>query len=294
MRRYGLLAVAVAALASLPARADDDKYDLRGPAAAKGQVTVSNSKMVIKEAEANVSVAGQKVPVTMTMTFEHKEEMEVLAVDGRQPTKVRAKVLKEGAKVEVAAFGQNNEQDKPSELEGETVIGERTKDGKWEFKLVDNKPTDEQKKELKKKQGAENDDDLYPAEKVKVGHAWEVDASKLKNLTGNTMTDVKGKMKQKFVKVEKIDGEECAVVETSGKLKAKMIPDEDGDPMPDVEMDIKATAWKSLKSGIEVKGTFEGKIKISGKQKAQGMEVEIEMEGPVTGESTAELKASKK
>ena len=73
-----------------------------------------------------------------------------------------------------------------------------------------------------------------------------------------------------------------------------MVPEEDGDPAPDVEMEVKATAWKSLKTGLEVKATFEGKIKIAGKQKAQGMEVEIEMEGPVTGESTTGLKASKK
>lgn len=284
----------LAAVATAGTVGADDKYDLRGPAPAKGQAVVSNSKMVIKEAEANISVAGMKVPMTMTMTFESKEEREVLDVDGRQITKMKEKVIKEGVKVEVNAFGQKNDEDKPGDLEGETVIGERSKDGKWTFKLVDAKPTDEQAKELKKKQGPESDDDLYPTEKVAVGHTWDVNASKLKSLTGNSMTDVKGKMKQKFLKVEKVDGEECAVIETSGKLTAKMVPEEEGDPAPNAEMELKATGWKSLKTGLEVKSKFEGKIKIEGKQKAQGMEVDIEMSGPITGESASKFSADKK
>jgi hypothetical protein len=285
-------AAALAAMA-MPAFAED-KYDLRGPASAKGQVVVNTSKMVIKDAEANISVAGQKIPLTMTMTFESQEEVEVLEVDGRQITKVKEKVIKEGVNVKANAFGQENDENKPGDLEGETVVGERTKDGKWKYKLVDAKPTDEQEKELKRKQGPENDDDLFPAEKVAVGHKWEVDAAKLKSLTGNTMTDVKGKMKQTFQKVEKVDGEECAVIETTGKLTAKMVPEEDGDPAPDVVMEVKATGWKSLKTGLEVKAAFEGKIKIEGKQKAQGMEVEIAMEGPIKGESVNKFKDDKK
>lgn len=288
MRLFHVAAAVV--LAAVPAWAADDTYDLRGPSPAKGQVVTSKSTMTIKEAEANITAGGQKIPATMTMTFAHEEEQEVVEVSGRQVTKVKEKVRKDGTKVKATVLGQDIDEDKPSELEGETVIGERGKDGKWTYKLVDGKPTDDQQKELKKRQGPENEDDAYPAEKVKVGHKWEVDASKLKGLTGNTMTDVKGKMKQHFVKVETVDGEECAVIETTGKLTAKMVPDEDGDPAPDVTMELKATGWKSLKTGLEVKGTFDGKIKLSGKQKAMGQEAEIEMEGPISAESTSTLK----
>jgi hypothetical protein len=290
--RYVLAAI-LATAAALPAMADD-KYDLRGPAPTKGQVTVNKTTMVIKEADTNVTVAGQKVAMTMTMTMTSEEEHEALAVDGRQVTKVKEKIVKEGVQVKATVFGQANEEDKPADLEGETVIGERGKDGKWTYKLVDAKPTDEQEKELKRKHGPENDDELYPAEKVAAGHKWEVDAAKMKSLTGNAMTDVKGKVKQHFVKVEAVDGEECAVIEAAGKLTAKMVPEEDGDPAPDVEMEVtKATSWRSLKTGLEVKGTFEGKIKLSGKQKAGGMEVEIEMDGPISGETAARFKAKK-
>jgi RNase P/RNase MRP subunit p29 len=291
MRLKNLMALALVAT-TLPAFAED-KHDLRGPAPVKGQVVVSTNKMVIKEADATITVGGQKVPVKMSMTFESQNEREAVDVDGRQITKIKQKVLKEGAQIKVNALGQENDQDKPGELEGETLVAERSKDGKWKFKLVDAKPTDEQEKELKKKDGPESEDELYPEQKVGLGHAWDVDASKMKNLTGNTMTDVKGKMKQKFLKLETIDGDECAVIETEGKLTAKMVPDEEGDPAPEVEMEVKATGWKSLKTGLEVKARFEGKIKIAGKQKAQGMEVDIEMAGPISGESSVKFKAAK-
>jgi hypothetical protein len=291
--RHVLAAILATAAAALPAVADD-KYDLRGPAPVKGQVTVNKTKMVIKEADTNVVVAGQKVAMTMTMTMTSEEEHEALTVDGRQITKVKEKIVKDGVQVKATVFGQANEEDKPADLEGETVVGERGKDGKWTYKLEDAKPTEEQEKELKRKHGPENDDELYPAEKVAAGHKWEVDAAKMKSLTGNAMSDVKGKMKQHFVKVEKVDGEECAVIESSGKLTAKMVPEEDGDPAPDVVMEVtKATSWRSLKTGLEVKGTFDGKIKIAGKQKAEGQEVEIEMEGPITGQSTTRFKEKK-
>jgi hypothetical protein len=294
MQKY-MLATVAAVLTMVSAMAADEKYDLRGPAPTKGQVTVTQMKMVIKEAETTVVVGGMKIAMTMTMNFQGNEEIEALEVDGRQITKSREKVVKDGVHVKAIVFGQSNEEDKAGELEGESVVGTRSKDGKWEYKLVDGKPDEEQERELKRRHGPENDDDIYPAEKVAVGHKWEVDAAKLKSLTGNSMKDVKGKMKQKFVKIEKVNGEECAVIETTGKLTAKMVPEkDDNDPSPEVEMDVTALGWKSLKTGLEVKATFEGKIKLSGKQKADGQEVEIEMEGPITGESTAKFKDTSK
>ena len=159
--------------------------------------------------------------------------------------------------------------------------------GKWKHKLVDGKATEDQEKELKKRNGPENEDELYPAEKVPVGHAWKVDASKMKSLTGSTFTDVKGKMDQKFLKVEKVNGEECAVIETKGTMTGKL---KDDDGTPDVELKITATSWRSLKSGLELKGTFKGSIKIEGKTKVNDEEVDMKMAGPIEGSSTAKLK----
>jgi len=265
----------------------DKVYDLRGPAPEKGQVFLSEMKLTIKNADTTVKVMGQSLNLKMTMDMIGEEEQKVLAVDGRNVTKCQSKILKEQADVSVEGLGEPKTE--TTALQGEIVISTRTKDSKWKHTLLDNQPNEKQKKELDNRNGIENDDDLYPAEKVKVGHEWTVEAKALTKLFGNSFTDINGQLKQKFLKVETIEGEECAVVESTGLVKGKM-KDENGDPTLAVEMDLKAKAWRSIKTGVELKGTFSGTIKLSGTVKMDDMEVEIKLSGPMTGESKARLK----
>jgi hypothetical protein len=267
---------------------DDKVYDLRGPAPQKGQVFLSTMKLKIKDADTTLKVAGQMIKMKMTMDMIGEEEQKVLEVDGRNVTKCQSKIVKERADISTD-FGGGMTMTQPTELEGEIVISKRVGENKWEHTLVDNKPTEKQKKELDNRNGIENDDDLYPAEKVKVGHKWKVEAKALTKLFGNSFTDIKGELQQKFLKVETIEGEECAVVESTGLVKGKM-KDDDGKPTLDVEMDLKAKAWRSIKTGVELKGTFEGKIKLDGKQKIDDQAVDISLSGPMTGESKTRLK----
>jgi len=270
---------------------DDKTYDLRGPAPQKGQVFVSTMKLKIKEADTTLKVMGQTLKLKMTMDMIGEEEQKVLTVDGHNVTKCQSKILKERAEI-TTDFGDGKPIVEPTELEGEIVISERIADGKWKHSLVDTKPTEKQKKELDSRNGIENEDELYPAEKVKVGHTWTVEAKALTKLFGNSFTDIKGELKQKFVKLEMVEGEECAVIESEGLVKGKM-KDDDGEPTLNVEMDLKAKAWRSVKTGVELKGTFDGKIKMAGKQKMDGVEVDVEMAGPMSGETTAKLKETK-
>lgn len=265
----------------------DETYDLRGPAPQKGQVYVSKTVMRVKNADVTVKAAGQTLNIKQTMTMNGDEEEKVLAVEGRQVTKSQAKVIKDEVKTVAEFGGQKQEDTKKNELQGEVIISERTGDGKWKHSLVDNKPTDEQKKELDKRLGPENDDDLYPAEKVKVGHTWTVDAAAMKKFFGNSFTDIQGKISQKFVRVEDLNGESCAVIESSGPIKAKM---NDEDAKMSVEVELKSTSWRSLKTGLDVKATYAGKIRMSGKQKMDGIEADVTIEGPLSGEGTTKLK----
>lgn len=281
------LAVAVA-LAGGVAAADDKTYDLRGPAPTKGQVFVSKMTLKIKDADTTLKVMGMNLKLKMTMNVQGEEEQKVLAVDGRNVTKSQSKIVKERAEITTDFGGMNQAMTQPTELEGEIVISERVGD-KWKHSLVDTKPTDKQKKELDNRNGIENEDELYPAEKVKVGHAWKVEAKALTKLFGNSFTDIKGELNQKFVKVETVEGEECALVESEGSVKGKM-KDDDGMPSLDVEMDLKVKSWRSIKTGVELKGTFEGKIKLAGKQKIDDQPVDITLAGPLSGESSTRLK----
>jgi hypothetical protein len=282
-----LTAVMLSGAWSKPAVGQDEKvYDLRGPAPEKGQVFHSEMRLTIKNADTTIKVGGQKLDLKMTMDMIGEEEQKVLAVEGRNVTKSQAKILKERAEVTVP--GVADAKTESTELEGKIVISTRTKDGKWKHALVDDRPTEKQKKELDNRNGIENEDELYPAEKVKVGHTWTVEAKALTKFFGNSFTDISGELKQKFVKIENVGGEECAVIESVGPVKGKM-KDENGDPTLNMEMELKAKAWRSIKTGVEVKGEFSGSIKLAGTVKMDDMEVDITLSGPMTGESTSRL-----
>ena len=267
--------------------ADDETFDLRGPAPEKGQVFVSKGTLKIKDADTTIKIAGQKLDIKMTLLVSSEEEAKVLAVSGRDVTKCQTKVVKERADVTATFGGQETTQTEPTALEKETIISER--DGKkWKHSLVDTKPTEKQKKELDSRNGIENDDDMYPKEKVKVGHAWTVDGAALNKMLGNSFTDIKGKVNQKFVKIDEVEKEKVAVIESTAKITGKM--KDDGEPTVDVEMEMKITTWRSLKTGVAVKETFTGKIKLAGTVKMDDMKAEMTLSGPISGDSTTKLK----
>jgi hypothetical protein len=249
-------------------------------------VFVSKGTLKITDADTKLKVMGQKVELKMTMNAKSEEEAKVLAVDGRNVTKCQTKIVSEV--MEVSADIGGEAMSIPSELQGEIIISERTGDT-WKHSLVDTKPTEKQKKDLDNRNGIENDDELYPKEKVKVGATWKVDAKALAKLLGNSFTDIKGELEQKFLKTEDVDKQKCAVVESKGKVTAKM-KDEDGKPTMDVELDLTVTTWKAIESGVAVKEKFEGKIKLKGTQKIDDVNAEIEMSGPIVGESTTKMK----
>lgn len=289
MRTFTLVLVALVAGGTTPtlSRAADEVYDLRGPAPQEKQVFVSKSVLKIEDADTTMKIMGQSIAMKLDLVVTSEEEATVLAVEGRNVTKCKTKVITERADVTANFMGQKLEQTEPTALEKETIISER--DGKkWKHTLLDTKPNDKQKKELDNRLGIENDDDLYPAEKVPVGHTWTVDAAALNKLLGNSFTDVKGKVKQKFTKVEDFQGEKVAVIESDAKLTAKM--KEDGEPTVDVEMEMKITTWKSLKTGVSVKEEFTGKIKMSGTVKMDDIDVEMTLAGPIRGNATTKIK----
>lgn len=277
----------VMAACSLPLGAADETYDLRGPAPKKGQVLVTNSTLHLKDSTVHLTIGGQKLKITQTMTITSTEEEKFLTVDGRMVVKSQARILKDHTKTVANFMGEDTTEDKDGDLAGEVLISERLKDGKWKHTLVDNSPTVDQKKELDKRVGPENDDDLFPDDKVAVGHTWNTDASKLKKFFGGSFSDLTGTVKQKFLRLEDVNGEKCAVIEVTGPIKGKM-KDDDGDL--EFEMDLKATTWRSLKTGIDVKDSIGGKMKMSGKQKIEDEKADIVLEGTLSGSGTTKLK----
>lgn len=280
------MALLLAGTVHLSAR-DDEAVDLRGPAPKKGDVTVSKTVFKIKNADVQLKVAGMKLEARQTLTATDEEEIKVLAVEGRQATKVQTKVTKEVVESVTSLGGNDMDETKDGDLQGEVIISERDKDGKWKHSLVDTRPNEKQKKELNKRVGPENDDDLFPAGKVKVGHEWTVEASALQKIFGGSITDLKGKIKMKFVKIEEVNGEACAVLEAAGTIKGVAKEDEG---TLNVEMDLKGTTWRSIKTGLDVKDKASGTMKMSGNIEMDGVKVDLVLEGPFSIDSTSKFK----
>jgi hypothetical protein len=283
----GGLAVALVAGGGIGRTADDEAYDLRGPAPKTGQVFVTKGTVKITDADSTIKVEDQKIKLKMTMKAVSEEEAKVLAVDGRNVTKCRTRVVKEV--MDVSTNLGSEPMSIPSDLQGQIIISEREGENKWKHSLVDVRPTEKQKKDLDSRNGIENDDDLYPKDKVKVGATWKVEAKALAKLLGNSFSDIRGELKQKFVKTEEVENQKCAVVESAGTVKAKM-KDEDGKPTMDVELELTVTTWKAIASGVALKEEFEGTIKLKGKQKIDDVDAEIELSGPIAGDSTTRMK----
>jgi hypothetical protein len=169
---------------------------------------------------------------------------------------------------------------------GEIVYSEKKKDG-WKHSLEDAKPSDEQEKELKDFDDPVNDDDLYPEGKVKVGRAWEINASAFKKIIGAKMTDAKGTGKGKFVRVETFNGEPCAVIEIEFDVQARL-KDEDSDFQ--VAMKGKVTSYRSIAEGIDLKFSFDGTAKFDGEAQEDGTKRKLVFSGDMTGEGSTQIK----
>lgn len=267
------------------ARGADETYDLRGPAPKKGQGVKATMKFNMKGADFAVTVSGTQLNGKMDMFTTTEKEAEVLGVDGRNITKLRTKINKDEMKRKTSIAGMDNDETENKELAGETIISELV-EKKWKHTLEDAKPNEKQQKALAKFDNPENDDNMYPAEKVKVGHAWTIEGDALKKIVGQTATDIKGTGKAKFLRTEKVAGELCAVIEMEFDVKAKMKEDKSEGT---IEMKGKTISFRSIEKGFSLKSTIEGSATVNLTTKENDMEVQVRFSGKVNGDSTAQM-----
>ena len=266
----------------------DDTFDLRGPAPQKGTQFTTAGKLKVAGADAEMKRGDAVVKFKLDLTVTLEEDVKLLDVNGREITKLQTKLRR--GRVETVGLAKGAAQVEPSVLEQETVVG--VFDGKtWKHSLAAGQPTEAQMKALAEFKGFASPDALYPNEKVKVGHAWTADASGLDRLLSHTLTDVQGKLDRKFAKVETIDGERLAVIESSGKVSGKMKGNGDQPPTADIEM--KHTAWKSLKTGLVVNDSFTGTLAVTGRSKDGDVVTELTIKGPISGESATKVTEKK-
>jgi len=266
-------------------------YDLRGPAPEKEQVFATRQTQRIR-GDGVIKVAGQDpgVALKLDLVGTTEEEARVVAVEGRTVIRCQTKIVRDSSDLIVTVGGANGHHIKPGVLEREIVTSERIGGGKWVHTLSDVRSSEEQKKVLDARNGIEGTDDFYPQEQVEVGYAWTASTAVLNKVLGRSFTDVKGAVKVglKFTKVEEVDGETVAVIETAVKGAAKM--KKTGEKAVDAEMELKVTTWRALRTGVNVMEKCDGTIKISGILNFNNTDFYVSISGTIAGECVVTIK----
>jgi hypothetical protein len=257
---------------------EDVKVNLRGPAPIVGTVVQSTAKFETKGAELTVTAQGKNVQGKLTASTISEEETKILAIDGEKVTKFQTKHIKDEDRTITTIAGETTTDDDLDDLAG-SVVSSVKKGNDWTHSLVDSKPTEKQSKALAGLSGWD-DHDHIPNGKQAIGRTWEVDATHFKKLLGPKATAVSGKLKATFVGLEKHRGELCAVIQTEGRMKAKM--EIDGKLMT-MDIEMKETTHRSLRLGWDLASTATGTVRLVGNFKTDGEDVRVEIKGNFTG-----------
>jgi hypothetical protein len=121
------------------------------------------------------------------------------------------------------------DEDKTESYEGETIVFEQNKDGKYEAKPAGKKKIPED--DLKKLAAEVNRDtrtanpaaELLPDKEVKVGDSWDIAGKKIKAFLGDNSVNVeKSKGKGKLTKAYKKEGQQWGVLEFTMDIDSKI------------------------------------------------------------------------
>lgn len=232
------------------------------------------------------SASGDKGRLSGKLTFTMKQEFDLVVENDDKGRKV---VNTDETTIMGFANGMKVDLVQTGALSGYSVAYQR-KDGKMTCTLIGKKaPTDEQRRALKELEDQLADDDDtdgdLPKSKVALDTTWDTTANHLRGDLGAER--LSGKLKSKFIRVEKVDGLLCAVIESKGSLKGKApapaaIPAEG---LLDFECDITITTHRSLKYSMAVKQSITGTTKSTGKLKDKTETIEISEEGAISVET---------
>jgi hypothetical protein len=289
IRTMGMALAVCVALPALPLRAEDKTYDLRGPATKKGTVYADTTLTRIKDATVIARIGQAELKLgTASVDGDKKTEVEILAVNGHDVTRIRTHIVKDTTKLKGNLDGNDVNETEEDPLTGKVVISEWN-GKKWTHKLEKGEPNEKEQGKLDEFDGIAQEYALYPTGRVPVGHKWESDAATLQKgmFAAMNAVDLTGKSTSHFIKIEKVAGEDCAVIETD--LSVKGTRDSKGEKAP-FAMSGKRTVYRSLATGDILKEDFDGKMTLVVVQKEDGLKTEIEISGPFTAHSTSGVK----
>lgn len=130
-------------------------------------------------------------------------------------------------------------------------------------------------------------DAMYPTA-VKVGESWTQTGPELRRWLGGDFTSTGGEVKNTLLSVEVQQGEKIAVIESVGEIRGTMLDDESHEM--EMSMGVQGTVRRSLDRAVDLEGTSQGAMKLSGEVVQEGMAVTMSVTGRYTARVTGTLR----
>lgn len=263
--------------------ADDEKVELRTPTPKVGQVYRETSRSVMKDGELTVKSKGGTDNARTSRSTDQECEKMILTMDGGSVTKFQTRFIKDEDTVRVKKPNIPEEvKEEIGDLAGQVVVSQKV-EGKWVHTLKEGKPTEKQRLALLGLSGWD-DDESTPDGKRPIGTTWELDSTQLAKSLGPGFAGVSGKAKATFSRIDKYQGDRCAVIEVVGRFKGKAaVQGKDEDTT--IDFDLKQLTYMPIERRGSRKTIIEGAIKVT---TTIGDQTIVEVSGKVKweGEST--------
>lgn len=280
-------------VASVEANRSADTYSLRGGAVPAGLKLEETAKFDLNNMQMTLDMGPQKQTITMDVSVDRKIETEITDATDRDVTGVLVTIDKQTSDMSMNAGGQNQKQQEKSKLVGKTLKGTKSEDGTWTFEAARGSLNDEEKAELDQLDGFDQFDELLPEEAVEVGHTWSTKGAELEELLKSMggqgvegIKSVKGEAKGKFVKIEQVDGVDCAVIEVDLDLTADA---EFQGQAAEIKIDASLEFTRRLDYGINLDSDTSGKLSIEANVNEGGQKMSMKMAGPIKMQSKTKV-----
>ncbi len=234
-----------------------------------------NNSMALKNGVMKMKMGEQGFDATVETTQKESENYQFLAKDRIRITQTES----ESTNKVVMMGNEQPAQKAPTPLLNQPVVLTK-KENKWTGQLEDGNATEEQKKAIEKIAQKINDDNnnkLYGYEPRKIGDKW-------KTAPGNFLgqDDLKGEVTVNFLRTEKFNGIECAVLSCEFDVSGS------NDDFKGATMTLtgKATIHRSLQDLVDLNIDFKGCMEMKGDM-AEGLK--MEMKGDMNMKSKATL-----
>ncbi len=264
-----------------------ETYNLRG-APVKGATRRAELDQTMTDAQVTFKAGPVSFSGVMTLHLQSSDDLEILEAGDGQVRKGRLNHVLEKSTMSMrmtlpdgTVETENGDENGPLHGRAETV---EHAGGRWTRTLEGAAATPQQARLLK---DPPIDDAIYPTA-LKVGESWTQTGPELRRWLGGDFLSTSGEVKSTLLSVEVQQGEKVAVIESVGEVRGTMLDDDNREM--EISMGIQGTVRRSLDRAIDLDGTSQGALKMSGDIVQDGVAVTMSVTGRYTARITGTMR----